>query len=477
MNAGQTEMADGVIPWWLRPCGWRGLAVVLPIVVGAYLVAAGVTIRRSNQDWKASDQGAEMWLANQSQGDWFPQRTDGVRHPLWSWLARHVYGDDKAEFFARGKWLNVAICAAFLCALGVVVARWLDPLATTNLLLLCGFGILLVRGTYFQPEPIYYVMSFLAAVVGWRLLRGAGFLWWPAFGAVCGIAYLAKPSLAPFLMVFAAAWGVGELLRMWQRRGVGPLARLLGGPAVAAAIFGAILVPLGIFSHQHFGKPFFNYTRYWVWMDDFETEAWPFQDKFPGRAQLAQLPAADTPSAGWYLRRHTLGDAWERLRSGAGEVWERFFFPEPKLPAGQFFWRSSPKRWEQPLTHRGVYVIVLGALCLVLAVAVPREVAERLAAPSGIARAVFVVGMLCLYVALYGWYWPIGRGDRFMGSLWIPSAFLLVWLASELRGRAPSRWAGCAYAGVHAAVLLTLAVQVAGLFWRFQHGIFLTTRN
>jgi hypothetical protein len=100
------------------------------MVVAIHLIAAAVTIRHSNQDPVASDQGAEMWLAATARDDLVPQRTDGVRHPLWSWIARVAYTEDKQVFFERGKWLNTLLCVAFLCGLGIAVARWLDPLAT-----------------------------------------------------------------------------------------------------------------------------------------------------------------------------------------------------------------------------------------------------------------------------------------------------------------------------------------------------------
>ncbi|HEY5813517.1 MAG TPA: hypothetical protein VIT23_12795, partial [Terrimicrobiaceae bacterium] len=164
-----------------------------------------MTIRHSNQDPVASDQGAEMWLAATAQEDFLPQRTDGVRHPLWSWIVRFLYTEDKGAFFERGKWLNTIICIAFLCGLGIAVAPWLDALAAANLLLLSSLGILLVRGTYFQPEPTYYILLFLAIILAWKILRGASFWIYMVFGITCGLAYLAKPSLAPFLIVFSGA--------------------------------------------------------------------------------------------------------------------------------------------------------------------------------------------------------------------------------------------------------------------------------
>ncbi len=474
--SGLSAKAAAVLRWLESP-HWWALAIILPAVVATHLSVAAVTIRHSNQDSVASDQGAEMWLAATSRTDLLPQRTDGVRHPLWSWLARHIYTDDAPAFFTKGKWLNTALCVVFLCALGVAVTRWLDPLATGNLLLLCSLGILLVRGTYFQPEPLYYMLSFLAGVFVWPLLRGAAGWLYPVFGFVCGLAYLSKPSLLPFLLAFAAAFVLRAILTKIRREQNWPLGKNFLWLALAMVTFGLMLVPLGRFSHEAFGKPFFNYTKYWMWMDDFETEAWPWQTKYPGGEQLKTLPKNETPSLAWYFQRHSVPDALQRGLSGAGEITVRFFWPEEKLSGGAFFWRSSGKKWSQPLAHRGVYLLMLVALCAALFCLAGKPARCRLADSGNLAFAACLLITTALYVGLYGWYYPIGRGDRFMGSLWIPFVFLLVWWASSLRRIAKRPLADTAYLAFHAVILLSLLVQVAGIFWRFQQGIHLVTRN
>lgn len=462
---------------WLRPGRWWTLGIILPAVLVIHLVAAAFTIRHSNQDMTASDQGAEMWLAATSRPDAFPQRTDGVRHPLWSWLARHVFVEDQGQFFERGKWLNTAIVIAFLCAMGAAASRWLDPLATANLLLLCSLGILLVRGTYFQPEPIYYLSFFLVLICAWKILRGAPWGIYPILGFLCGVAFLAKPSLMPFLLVFFAALALRILLtriagdREWK------ISRAVSGAAVACLMLAALAAPLGFFSQKHFGRPFFNYPKYWMWMDDFQTEAWPWQKKYPGRIQLETLSREEFPSVRWYFQRHDFGDAARRLWDGGRQVKTRFFFPESKRSSRAFFWKPGAKKWEQPLAHRGIYLITLAALCVGLSVLCGMSVLRYLRRPGNLACVFLAAGTAAAYVLLYGWYWPIGRGDRFMGSLWMPAVFLLVWLAFILRETAATRAGKGIYLGVHAAILASILLQTASLFWLFHQGIFLTTRN
>ena len=93
--------ASSVLQWW-EAHSWGTVALTVPMVFGIHLIAAAVTIRHSNQDPVASDQGAEMWLAATARDDLVPQRTDGVRHPLWSWIARVAYTEDQQVFLSDG---------------------------------------------------------------------------------------------------------------------------------------------------------------------------------------------------------------------------------------------------------------------------------------------------------------------------------------------------------------------------------------
>ncbi|MEX1119820.1 MAG: hypothetical protein WEB60_13620 [Terrimicrobiaceae bacterium] len=493
-----SSLATLISRFWLGP--------VLVLVCGIHLLAAAFTIDRSNQDSVASDQGAEMWLASLAREDAFPQTTDGVRHPLFSWLAQKTFSEDKALFFARGKWFNTILVVGFLCVFGLTVHRWLGPLATTNLLLLSSLGILLVRGTYFQPEPLFYLLFFACLVMAWEILAGATWKIYPLFGITCGLAYLAKPSLLPFLVAFAFAVGVKIFATLClskppardgaipkkirrtalekpvpprQRAGLSdilPDTAQVAGALLGILAFAVIIAPLGFYSQKHFGKPFFSYPQYWMWMDDFKSEAWPWQDKHPGRAQLEAIPPGELPSMTWYFERHTPAEALTRLTDGTTLVLTKFFFPESKRPASAFFWKShQPKKpWEQPLVHRGLYLIALGLLLAAL-VFLARKSLPPLSA-THVAIATFLLACFFGYAKLYGWYWPIGRGDRFMGSLWIPTVFLLIAGCAFLRPLA-GQLSHRLYLGTHALILLSLLLQAASLLNFFFQGGSLVTRN
>lgn len=465
-----------VLAWWDRR-RWRILAALLPVLLGIHGFLAAVTIGHSNQDRTASDQGAEIALARRAEADWFPRQTDGVRHPLWSWTARWVQVPDDEQFFVRGKWLNTILCLVFLTIGAVIITHRLDVLAAVTWTALSSLGILVVRGTYFQPEPLYYMLSFGAMVLGWLILQKPRGWMYPVFGLVCGLAYLAKPSLAPFLLVFCGALGVRTVWSLWKNDSAWRPLRVLAGVAGALVLVAVMLTPLALLSWDHFGKPLFNYPKYWMWMDDFMTEAWPWQDQYPGRAQLDRLPENDRPSLGSYLERHGVGGLVTRLSAGSREVTARFFFPEGKLPWSAAVWKGGGfrKKWGHPITHRGLYVLALGALVVGLAVWSWREVRGPLTAPDVPALAAYVFGLAVLYTLLYGWYHPIGRGDRFMGSLWMPVVFLGVYAAFRLRNLRPG--AATAYLAVHGIIWISLALQVLNAIILFQQGHHLTTRN
>ena len=143
------------------------------------------------------------------------------------------------------------------------------------------------------------------------------------------------------------------------------MTRDLVGVVMALMIAAVLVVPLAIFGSEHFGRPLFNYTRYWMWMDDFMTEASPFQDKYRAGSSSNSFRMTKRPQS-------------HGISSGTGSVmppasvhrhpgsFGAFLFTEAKIPLRGIFWRPAEKRWEQPLTHRGIYLFLLGILCVLL---------------------------------------------------------------------------------------------------------------
>lgn len=458
---------------WTNHRRWIVFALAAPSVLLVHLFASAALIDQANQDLSRSDQGAEIWMARitSHHAHLWPMHTDGVRHPMWSWVARAVLDPDDDVFFRNGKWLNTALSCVFVVLLGAMATAAMGGLPGATVMALSSLGILLVRGVFFQPEPLYYAFSFLAAFACWKILGRSAWWWYPVLGVTAGFAALSKPSIEPMAVVFIAALCFRALLE-WQLAW-----RDLAGLLVAGGIGLAMSTPLLLQKHELFGSPSFSYPKVWMWMDDFDSEAWPWQKANPGRVQLEALDPTDIPSPSWYFARHGFGDASLRLANGTREVFSRFLFPETRRSFGEFFWKSHRvRKWEQPLSARGIYLFVLAALPLVLFVRTEKPLG-RLLSPPALSHAAFALGLFVIYLLLYGWYYPIGRGDRFMGSLWIPCVFLACHLGHQAFTRSAVAFKNSAFFGVHIVVLVSLALQAANLLALLAGGTTPTLRN
>ena len=438
-------LARGCQPGGGRPASWwfgGGLA----LFAFSWMYLGSVLIHETNLDRLSSDQQYNIELAKDMRDDWFPHRSQGVVNPLWPWLASK-FGDPASDSatYLRGRWFNLLLTLGFLLGLALLLrGRW-GELPALLCAALGGFGALLGRAVYFQPEPLYYLLSFAA----WALMLSTFWRnpWWrfAAIGMLCGLAYLAKSAITPMLggyLVFALA--VAAVALAFRRRpalampaGWSP-ARQLGGVALALLCFAAVVAPRAWYSQQQFGSPFHSWPSYWMWQDDFGSESIPFMAAHPDAAALDAIPPDEVPSLGNYLASHSAAEVRERLLSGMAARFHEFFFHEGDLRE-----RADDKPWKAVLRYRGCYLAALGVLALALLVAAWRARALRGRWLPVAAGALFVLAIGCGYWLAFGWYYRIGRGPRFMLGLFLPLVYALfaacVWLERRLDTAHPLR--------------------------------------
>ncbi|MCB1237885.1 MAG: hypothetical protein KDM91_22660, partial [Verrucomicrobiae bacterium] len=225
--------------WWRRlspdAWGWVGLGAFLSVFVWLWFYLGTHLIYQSNQDRLNWDQQHNIAMAFKAldrekqplqpgetvtEALWrsFPHYTDGVVNPLWPWVAARFATEDHEAFFRRGKWFNLIVTMVFLVALGVVTARAFSLPSAIAVLLLAGLGGMLPRAPYFQPEPIYYILLFLAWAAALSLLRKNHLWLYGLIGGLLGLAYLAKTSVQPFLLVFFGVTLLRTLVAWWTGR-------------------------------------------------------------------------------------------------------------------------------------------------------------------------------------------------------------------------------------------------------------------
>lgn len=485
---------------WQRWPRWRRQALATLFVLlcgGLYLWLAGLLIAQTNhtdKDILGGDQKNNLKLALQTRPDlspdfstgiseplkkMLPRRTDGVVNPLWPWTAawladpdHPISGDAEVTaadrtLFQRGRWFNTGLTLGFLLATGFALARVFSLPALLSCLLLAGLGGLLPRAVWFQPEPLYFIfftLTWLACL--FALLRNT--LWMYALiGLFSGLAWLAKgsvhPLLAAFIGVSTLRWLWGWLLARWPaghgRTSLWVVRNHLFGLALLGFTHLMVISPRLAYAQQRFGDPFHSYPAYWMWFDDFE-DCYEWMGRYNNRASLEALPKDERPSLGLYLQTHTREQVIERLVNGV-----RVKLADLLAPGVTSQSRKNPKPWKGVLERRGWYLGALALICLGMAGCAVywrrREPLMPRLHPETASLVLFVCGAVAAYTLAYGWYTPIGRGDRFMLSLYAPLVLSLVWAGESLRrrlerGRAP-RPVFIAYHSAHGLLLLALA--------------------
>ncbi|MGF1657790.1 MAG: hypothetical protein ACFCU3_12530 [Verrucomicrobiales bacterium] len=440
----------------------------------AYFHLAAQLVYTTNLDRQKSDQQSNLELAHASDEDWWPQRTNAVANNFWPWLAKKLVDHpNEQEFFLRSKWLNVSLSALFLALGTAVAARYLPWIAVLLLLGLAGLGSLLPRALYFHPEVLFYTGFFACFVLGWKLLLVNSWKLAVLLGIFLAWSHLAKPSIMPLLMVWlgaslwrlTVAWSPLPATRwggmaLWPVRQADsglwkPGAHLLN-MGIVLGVAATLLMPYMMETQKSRGSPLFNIASYWMWHEDYGEESVPFLIEYGHARKIAELPAEEIPSLGNYLKKYGPSHAWGRLTDGVWLKFERFFLPEPNL----IEWRPE-RPWRYLLRYRGLYPVVLGATLLGLlgwlALGYAGGKSRAPANPGGPSTVIFICGTLVGYTLAYGWYEPIGRGDRFMMTLFLPLCFALVWGIEELRKRLNHPLAHVVVSLVYTGLVLRLA--------------------
>lgn len=474
------------------------LAVLLLIFTVLYLYLGRHLINQTNGDRNRSDQQNNITLAlkakefatpdfsagiSEAIWNWFPHYTDGVVNPLWPWAAARIHREDLDEeaFFVRGKWLNLIITLTVLLLGAMLISRYFSLPATVNFLLLAGLGSFLPRAVWFQPEPLYFILFFAAWICAiMTMLKNS--LWrYALFGFLTGLAYLAKASALPLILAFLGIltmrflvhWLTGKKGKQPER--IAPEwnsnSHLLGS-LLCILTFLMTAGPLLNSSYQRFGSIFGNYPGYWMWLDNFEPQAIDFMVNYNTREKLEQIPENERPSFSLYLKTHTADEITQRLSEGIMLTGKDFLFPKRAKVR-----ETGPDPWRVILPARGIHLMFLaGILTLIWLYSLLHRKKHRAGYPSGTLSVVFfVIAAFIGYLVLFSWYRPIGKGDRFMLSLYVPVVFSLIWAAESIHTRIRKSEQNQILSLIYGASHLSLTTMI---LWRIyelaNHPVFFT---
>ena len=477
---------------------WLGVILLLALYAWVHLTLARQLISQTNHtdsDILSADQKHNLKLTLQTLPDLtpdfskgvseplkkaLPHRTDGVVNPLWPWVAawlanpQHQFSGDQEispqdrELFNRGRWFNVGLTLGFVILVGLGLSRVWSLGATANALLLMGIGAFLPRAVYYQPEPLYFIFFTLTWIAClFALLRNS--LWiYALIGLFSGIAYLAKGSVHPLLIVFIGVsttrWLWGWILAHWPGKSGTSLwiyRNHFFGIALLLFVHLMAAGPRLAYSQERFGDPFHSYPGYWMWFDNFE-ECYSWMNQYGSRSSLEALPKSERPSFSNYSANHSSDQMLARLKDGVTVKLTDLLAPGSTKQSVK-----NPKPWKGIFEQRGWYLGAVLLICVgvgISSVSLGKKLPGRARLhPESATVFLFVLGSFCAYTLAYGWYTPIGRGDRFMLSLYAPLVLSFLWASESMLRRARRRKAPRAlFIAYHTAQWLLFAT----LTWR-----------
>ena len=477
--------------WWERlflcPLrGWRGWTVYLAVLglLGAvYFSLAGRMVEQINLDLEAYDQGANILLAQQSASDWYPHRSSYVQ-PLWPWVSRVVMAEDMGEYFTRGRWLNLTLGYVLTVLVSVLAAWWMAPVPGLVVGWLTGIGVMLQRAHFFHPEPLLYGLFGATLVFMALTLWRSRWVYYAGWGLCFGLAYLAKASTGPLLAVYAGAtvvlllaragWCPGWLVARGSDGGWS-LGRHVAGSLLAMAIAAAIIAPNAVFKHRVHGDAFHQLPNYWMWCDDFDTEAASISPRLETAEGRASFAPGELPSAANYVRRHGWAHMWQRFGEGFVFMTERFVVPVRQvnraltgdLQSGREDRGEAAKVWRYTMPARGLYLCWLAGLAAVLlGWRTWQKGPPVFRSAAGLSVTALITATVLLYLAASGWYAVIGRGERFTLVLYLPLLLFASWGAWSLARGSEERWVRIFYVVAVSAVLGHALLQTV---WLLRH--------
>ena len=477
---------------------WAGFAVFLMFFVWLYFYLGTHLIFQTNRDRLNYDQQHNITMAftaieRAEQGIqpgesittliWrkFPHYTDGVVNPLWPWVAAKFQDPDHERFFEKGKWFNLTLTCGFLVIIGIISVRAFSFISAMVIMLLGGLGALLPRAVYFQPEPLYYILFILSWICTLSLLRRNSLWLYGMLGFLFGLAYLTKGSYQAFALAFIGVSFLRSIFAWLRNKWRGEederwsLPNQFIGMAVAITAFMITAGPRLSFASDRYGDPFHSFTSYWMWMDNFD-EGVQFMNRFSTKEALQEMNPATKPSLGNYLKSHTRAEFIERMRSGTVKKLEELMFPNDYFRQN----KSKNKLWRQILPQRGwllIWVLLtLGVISVFHRIAWRNR--DKLVWPVGPQSArwmlLFAFATFGISSLAFGFYEPIGKGDRFMLGLFTPMLLTFIWVAERFRRqlqRTPmAKTVNYVYFGMMCIPLLVIGFRViqlldTPLFW------------
>ncbi len=393
---------------------WFALVTFLVVHCIVFVYAASVQMKHLNLSAAAGGQMPYLeyakHIAEEGMPAWYG---DHNRMPLVPSLLSVWHTDHWSAFVQRSKWFSVAMSTLILLAVSFLAFYVWPSLVAAAFCAIFAFTVLLSRASFVQAELPYYGLSFFSWLMLCRLLSQPTIKLAVVAGLTLGLAYLTKASAWPMLPAYIFIVLVRHIyftLRKQHSNKTKSAINSVGSwryVAVATLMFFVTVWPYVWHNYQQFGRPFYNVnSTFFMWCDSW-SEAKAFADANPIGDSYPDATSDTIPSAGQYVRSHTIAQMWARWRYGLSTLFQ--------------------------LAYQGAYtkyLMISVGFCCVMTWRLRRGLDSMIKVHGS----ALLFSAVCFtgYLLVYAWYVPVAYGDRFILSLITPLLFGTLWIPFHL---------------------------------------------
>lgn len=392
-------------------------ALIFAAFTIVFFSAVSYHIDNVNTKYYVGDQQNYINIAKKMHTSKYTYLGDRNRMPIYPFIQALFYKQDMNDegFFRQGKYINAFLAFSILVFLLFIFRKYFRLFYSINLILVLTFTVFIFKAGYFQCEVLYYFLSFLSFLAILYLLINPDWKKALACGVITGIAYLAKASALPALLLFLVFVIVKFLillfLRLLHKSSISYKDNFLKNLSCLLLVSIAFLLTVHFYisdNKQIFGRYFYNVnSTFYFWYDSWgeaeegtrsygDTNGWP------------DMPPDQIPSMQKYFQEHSIEEIFKRVISGVIIVLKKAY-------------RSHG--W---FKYCYIYLSAFFLIFVLNFNKVKKDFRKYFYVVS------YVFAYFISYMLLYGWYapvsranWPLIYGDRLILSGFIPFLFVV----------------------------------------------------
>ena len=388
-------------------------AIVALVIAYFYYTASLDHAQEINTNLLLSDQDVYVEFTRQVSISGFTYTGDRNQTPGYPFLqAIFCSGNlDNQELFMCGKHANIILSLAYLLSLFFIFRIFLEPHPSIVLLFLIAYSIFIFKAGYMTVELSFYFFSFISFILMSLMIKKPSIILGVLTGVTLGLSHLLKASVLPGIILFTFLFFLKIVWNSYLRKDVKACQNLKASLIcifLTIICFIIVIYPYIRQSKEIYGQYFYNVnSNFYIWYDSWgqakqAEQIYHFKEGWP------DIPASQRPSPQKYIRDHSISQIYSRIKLGITKQFTHL--------------------WDQYNTFN--YLILYSLITFIFLIANLKTVKNLFR--KYFFLSIFVTLYFAGYIILFGWYYPIAGGPRFIGGLYTPMIFSIFIILKNL---------------------------------------------